>query len=253
MIETRKRIQFKDLSGSTPDKLAIASFGRGGSGKTRFICTMPGKVGVIPLDRKTRRTLERTAAELNLKKGKIQIPDHDFVRLENPMKLAMLNNDDAMTFYRNHVNRIKDAIYSLAESTVDSISIDSGTQLAEDVLFANYGRDQKIYPRDRGTYNSEMKQLFASIQHKHLLITHEARAIWKNEKPTERDEHAGWSKLEYNTNVMVEHSYSEKKEEFSMQVRMSQDRPDMIGETLLDDNITFEMLAIMLYPDGDWS
>jgi hypothetical protein len=258
-MKEHSRVEFVALTGTTPDRLAIAGFGRAGTGKSRFSLTMPGKVGVIPLDRKTRRTLERAADEMGVSKGKIVMPKQDFVRLESPMKLAMMSNDAAMAFYREHVNKVKDAIWTLAEKAdVDSIVIDTGTQLSEDVLFANYGRDQKIMPRDRGTYNSEMKQLLASLQHKHIFITHEAKSIWKNEKPTDKDEWTGWSKLEYNTNVILEFTGPPKtdkeKYRFGCTVRLCQDRPDLIGETILtDEDISFEMLATTIYPDGEWA
>lgn len=254
MKELHQRVQFVELNGSTPDKLAIGSFGYASSGKTRLLCTMPGKIGVVPLDRKTRRTIERVSKELGLKKGKIVMPKDDYVRLANPMKLAMMDNDSAMQFYREHANRVKDAIFSLAEQKdIDSIGIDSGTQLNEDILFANYGRDQKIYPRDRGLFNSEMKQMLAAIQHKHVLITHEARSVWRNDKPTDKNEWVGWSKLDYNTNLIVEQTGPPDSKEFELTIRLSQDRPDLIGETILrGEDISFEMLAATVYPDGDW-
>jgi len=259
MKELHQRTQFIDLTGTTPDKLAIGTFGPAGSGKTRLTVTMPGKTGVIPLDRKQRRTIENAAAEMKLPKGKIIFPKDDFVRLAKPMELVMMDQESAMKFYREHVNRIKDAIFTLAErKDVTSISIDPGTQLCEDVLFANYGRDQKIYPRDRGAYNSEMKQILASIQHKHVVIPFESRAIWKNDKPTDKTEWVGWSKLDYNVNVICEqlgppHTAKNPDHDFSLTIRLCQDRPDLIGETiLLDENITFEMLATTIYPDGEW-
>jgi hypothetical protein len=175
------------------------------------------------------------------------------------MKLMLMSNDAAMAFYRDHVNRIKDAIFSLAEDrTVDSIAVDTGTQLSEDVLFANYGRDQKIYPRDRGTYNSEMKQLLASIQHKQVYITHESRSIWKNDKPTDKNELVGWSKLSYNTNLILEFSgppdTAKEEYDFGLTVKLCQDAPEWIGETFLtDDAISFAGVAGMIYPNGDWS
>jgi hypothetical protein len=124
------------------------------------------------------------------------------------------------------------------------------------MLFANYGRDQKIMPRDRGTYNSEMKQLLASIQHKHVFLAHEAKEIWKNDKPTDRWQPSGWSKLEYNTNVMLEFTGppDTKKEEhtFSVTVRLCQDRHELIGEVITDEDIGFAYIATLIYPDGEW-
>jgi len=257
--ELHQRTQFVPLTGNTPDKLAVATFGSAGAGKTRLTVTMPGKIGVIPLDRKQRRTIERAAAELGLPKGKIVFPKQDFVRLSKPMELVMMDAEGQMKFYREHVNKIKDAVFTLAEaSDIDSISIDPCTQLCEDVLFANYGRDQKIYPRDRGAFNSELKQIFASIQHKQVMLPFESRPIWKNDKPTAKNEWVGWSKLDYNVNVIVEQTgppYTEKEEyDFGVTMRLCQDRPDLIGDTvLMDDNITWEMLALHIYPDGEWS
>lgn len=249
------RTVFEDLRGNSLDKLAIASFGPSGSGKTRMIATMPGKIGVIPLDRKSKRTIERVAAERNLPKGKIIFPKDDLVRLGKPMTLMLMDNDGAMKFYRDHVNKVKDAIFTLAEDpTIDSIAIDSGTQLSEDVLFANYGRDQKIMPRDRGTYNSELKQIFVAMQGKQVLVTHEARAIWVNDKPTNKQEPTGWSKLEYNVNMIIEHTGPPDTAEFQLIVRLCQDKPEFIGETILrGEEIDFPSLANIVYPDGDWA
>lgn len=258
MKELHQRTQFVELTGNTPDKLATGVFGKAGSGKSRLLCTMPGKTGVIPLDRKTRRTLERVAVEMALPKGKIVMPKEDFIRVINPMKLIMMEPDAQMKFYRDHFNKVKDAIWTLAEDAkVESIGIDTGSQMAEDCLFANYGRDSKIYPRDRGAFNSELKQLFASISHKQVLVTHESRAIWKNDKPTDNSEWVGWSKLDYNTNVIVELTgppdTKKLDHQFGLTIRLSQDRPDLIGETILTDElISWEMLATYLYPEGNW-
>ena len=248
-MKEHTRTQFIDLGNATLDKLAVGSFGKAGSGKTRLILTMPGKIGAICLDRKSRRTIERGAEQLGLPKGKIVLPKEDFVRLARPMELAMMTNDNAMVFYREHVNRIKDAVFTLAErSDIDSIAIDSGTQMTEDVLFANYGRDQKIMPRDRGLFNSEMKQLFAGIQNKHVLVTHEARAIWLNDKPTKTDEWTGWSKLPYNVSMIVEHFGPPHKKGFELVVRLCQDQPDLIGQTIQEgEDIDYEALAMQVW------
>ena len=254
-MREHQRAKFVELTGTSPDQLAIALFGAAGSGKSRLAATMPGKVGIIPLDRKTRRTIERVAKGLGLPKGKIVFPADDLVRLGKPMQLMLMDNDAAIRFYREHVNRIKDAVFTLAEDPkIDSIVIDSGTQLAEDVLFANYGRDQKIMPRDRGAFNSEMKQILVSVQHKQFLMTHEARAIWRNDKPTDKNEARGWSNLEYNVNLLLEMIGPPDESEFGVKVRLCQDSPQWIGEKLplSGEDINFTNIATLIYPDGSW-
>src|SRR5438874_9049324 len=46
----------------------------------------------------------------------------DFIRHEQPMKLAMMEPDAAREYYRKHVNQIKDAIYTLAERSEEHTS-----------------------------------------------------------------------------------------------------------------------------------
>lgn len=244
-----QRPKFVELTDVSPDKLSIANYGEAGTGKTELIATMPDPIGVIPLDRKTRRTLARAKEKYG---KRIFFPEQDFVRHAKPMELAMMKPEEAITYYTRHLNAIKDAIFTFAErKDIQSIAIDSGTQLWEDILFAHFGRAQRIMPRDRGAVNQDMKDILNSLQDKHLMITHQATEVWKNDKPTGKFEWAGFSKLDYYVNVIVEHTY--KAGEFGLTVRLCQDRPDLIGEKILtDEAINFEMLATTIYPDGDW-
>src|SRR5712691_2030994 len=67
--------------------LVIGLFGPQGSGKTRFCSTAPDPIGVVPLDRKSRYTFAKTMEEY----GKIvMMPKEDFIRHENPIKLAAM-------------------------------------------------------------------------------------------------------------------------------------------------------------------
>lgn len=252
MQEIHKRIKFVELQSLTADKLSIGSFGAAGSGKTELIATMPGPIGVVALDRKTRRTLAKANEKYN---KKIYFPEDDFVRHGKPMELALMKPEAAMEYYTNHCAKIQDAIYTFAErKDIRSIAIDSGTQLVEDFLFKHFGRSQRIMPRDRGPLNQDMRDVLNSLQDKHVIITHQASEIWRNDKPTGKFDWSGWNKLDYYCNVIVEHKYDEKSGQFSLTIRLCQDRPDLIGETILfDEDITFEMLATTIYPDANWS
>lgn len=255
-VPTHQPVEFECLNGHlTPEKLAICNYGEHGTGKTRLIATAPD-VGVIPLDRKTRGTIERVRAELN-PTGRIWFPKIDFIRQANPMALAVMSPEDSIKYYRKHVDRIKDACWTLADPKhpCRTIGIDSGSQLWEDILFANYGRNQKIMPRDRGSANQEMKDLLNSLQGKHLIITHRAREVWKNEKPTGTFDVAGFADIGYYVNVLVEHERGERDGKFSLSARMCQANASLHGDAgrkmLEGDDITFLSLAMKVYGDGD--
>jgi len=257
------------------DKLALGIFGEQGSGKTRFGITAPDPIGIIPLDRKSRATVKRISEELG---KKVVMPVHDFVRTENPMKMAMLKPTCgqsvdikltdaapryccAIHYYRWHVNRIKSAAYTLYNNPgIRSIMIDTGTQLWEDILFAHFGRSERVMPRDRGPANQEMIEFLNCLSGKHLIITHKAREIWRNDKPTGRFDWAGFPHLGYHTNVIAEMVCDETKAEgtegrFYLNMHLCQDNPDIQGpggkKLLMDEQINFQTLAYSIYPDQD--
>lgn len=260
---------------SATESIALGLFGEQGTGKTRLLTTMPDPIGIIPLDRKCRATVSRIAEEL----GKVVVfPKADFIRVENPMRLSMLkptcggNVEVKLTdkepryccaihYYRWHVNRIKAAAYRLYDHPdIRSIGIDTGTQLWEDILFAHYGRSERIMPRDRGPANQEMIEFLNCLSGKHLAITHKAREVWKNDKPTGRYEWAGFPHLGYHVNVIAECTCDETKgpddeNRFALNVVMCQDNPDIQGpggkRLLVDDQINFQMLAYSIYPEVD--
>lgn len=240
------------------DALAIAVFGEQGSGKTRFCTTAPDPIGFIPLDRKARKTVHKVAKEM----GKVVLmPEDDFIRVAKPMELAVMGTEDAKKYYRKHVNAIKEAAFTLyAHPLIRTICIDTGTQLWEDILFANFGRAERIMPRDRGSANQEMIDFLNALSGKNLIITHKAREIWKNDKPSGKFECAGFSHIGYHVNVLCECVCDDKKEageegRFNLSVHLCQDNPDIQGpggkNLLSDDQITFQYLAMQMFPEDD--
>lgn len=276
------RTQFEPIGDSRPDKLAVGSYGLPGAGKTAFLCTMPGKVAIIPIDSKTRAIVEKRAEELKLPAGKIVMPKKDFIRHANPMLIAMLkprcdalpgeskNLDEklgypkccAIHYYRWHIDNIRYACFSAAEDgSIDSIGIDGGHQLSEDAMFACFGRSLRIMPRDRGEYNQLMRDLLYACRMKHFCITHHAQEIWagadeNSRKPTGRYDWKGWGELGYVCNVIVEHTHDDKRNEFHLSIRQCNDNPALLGadgENLLNsteawDDITFQDLAMKVFP-----
>lgn len=251
MKATPHAVQFELLDGDSPDRLAIGSFGDAGTGKTTFGITMPDPIGVVALDRKTRPRL----AVLNRRwKKKLLFPKDDFVRLRRPLEIAYMKPDEAMKYYGEHVKRLQDAIYTLAErADVRSVLIDSGTQLYEDLMMKHFGRTFRVMPRDRGPLNADLRDIFNSLQSKNVLVTHQSKEVWRNDKPTGRFEWSGWTQLDYHCNVILEHQYhpaeGDHAARFGVTVRLCQEQPHLIGEEILADNhIRFDMLESFVYP-----
>jgi hypothetical protein len=268
-IPTHKPAELVEIGDPTPQKLHIASFGEGGVGKTRFGVTAPG-LGVIPLNGKCRATVERARQELCPDK-KIYFPKADLLRHANPMALAMMEpycenklvrvgvdapKCCARHYYRWHVNRVKDAIWTMAEHPdIKTIMIDDGTQLYEDILYAHYGRANRI-SEDKTVYgppNQEMIDLINSLQDVHLIIVHQAKDEYKGKTATGRDTVKGFREVGFYVNVLVEFSRDVVKKDFYLSVRLCQDNAGLHGDAglklLRNDDITFAELAMKIFGD----
>ena len=282
-----KPAEFFELSQVVYSPLSIAVFGEAGRGKTRFLATGPGNVGVVSFNNKTRRTLEMVKKELGLKK-KIFFPREDFVRAGNPMTIAMLpercgtKNDITLAdapprccqihYYRWHVNRAKDAIWSLVErKDIDTIAIDGGEQFYEDLLYAYYGKSFQISTKRTayGPINEEFKTVIKSCNTKHLIIAFESKDEYK---PTgKKDENGesirvqtghqipkGFGDIGYYVGALIELSRTEDGT-FSASFRMCQEKASLFGasgvDVLQNDMITFPWAASLMRDDttpDDW-
>lgn len=252
---------------STVDlSLVIGVFGIQGSGKTRFCATAPDPIGVVPLDRKTRYSVAKTMEEL----GKtVVMPNADFIRHENPLALATMDMPKAMAYYKEHVKRVMDAAFKLnSHKDIRTVVIDTGTQLWEDIMFKNYGRNQRIMPRDRGAANQDMIDFLNAMSGKHLILTHKASEVWAgdgdNSKPTGKYKASGFGHLGYHSTCVIElkkntlydtekGSGGGKSWKYSMDVTDCQGQPELEGpqgkDVLTDESISFANLAMMIYPD----
>jgi hypothetical protein len=255
----------------SPEYLSLGIFGDRGVGKTRLLCTAPGAVGIVPLNGKCRPTIERAAAELCPDK-KIYFPAQDLIRHARPMELAMLNPDCenrklvigipapmccARHYYRWHVNRVKDALWTLAEKPdIRTLCIDDGTQLYEDILYAHYGRANRISDKKTayGPVNTEMIEIINSVKNqKHLIIVNQAKEEYRGEVGTGRDTVSGFKSLGFHMSVMAEMERDPKSGTFYLSVRSCQEKASLYGDggskLLKNDDITFLDLAMKIFGD----
>lgn len=262
-ITENKRIEFEPLVIGQPDKLFIGVFGRAGTGKTRLMATAPG-LGIIPLQRKTRPTVEQVIRDLYPNR-KVYWPKNadEFYRYRNPMEMSMMNVEESKAFFRALVDRIKIGCWSLLDMPeVKTIGIDSGYTLYQLIVAAYYGRVMR-FSELRVAWeppNTEMRSLLESLQTKHVVFTTESKEAWsgsgKSSVSLGWDEPAGYKQLGYEANALVETRFN-ADEGFWVDVKMSQDAPALMGESgkklLTGEMVEFKYLAKQLRPDSDLS
>ncbi len=255
------KVEFEPLVPGPPDKLFIGVFGRAGTGKTRLMATAPG-LAVIPLQRKTRPTVEQVMKELYPNR-KIFWPknSNEFYKYQNPMAMSMMNLEESKAFYRDLVDKVKSGCWSLLEhKEVKTIGIDSGYTLYQMIVAAHYGRSSR-FSAEKVAWeppNTEMRTFLESLQTKHVVLTTESKEAYQGKNGLGYDDPAGYKQIGYESNALVETHFS-VEHGFWIDIRMCQDRAELQGELgqklLIANMIEFKYLANALRPDTepeDW-
>lgn len=240
--------------------ISIAPFGGPGSGKTRLFCTAPGRVGILSLDKKTRVTVQKWRLEHPKDMDKFVMPKKDFIR-ETNLDIDTMPEANQIHYYRKIVDEMKAAVKTMARmDDVRTICIDTGTVLFRSMYFAHFARSSRIIPRDRGAVYQEFEDFINSFQHKNLIIAHQPKDIWENDKDTGQKGPDGYKKLGHLVDTVIEMRVSRVKKlgsgKYIVRVSQSQSAPELEGQTILTDNeISFPALAMQIRPDsnpGDW-
>jgi hypothetical protein len=274
-MSLNKIIGFEEISAPTRPIMTLGTHGAPRTGKTHFAGTAPDPIGWLPTDRNSRWTAAKIAKQLG---KKILIPDKDLIRVTgtDALRLSQLPPEEAIKFYRKRMNDLKTMYFRLLENKqVRTVVIDTFGQVWEDVMFANYGRNMRILPRDRGAANQEMRDFIGACD-KNLILLHQSKQVWKDDKATDDYEIAGWPHIKFGTNACVEHGKVTKKsaiknilaleagEEvptvlFKLNIYDSQANPmlaaDAEDSTLYGDACTFQQVAMKIFPSSeleDW-
>jgi len=277
---THKTIELVEI-GTQPNQeklFTVVAFGLYGTGKTRFAVTFPGPLGVIALNSKCRATMENVR-DAEFPGKKIYFPKQDLIRHAKPMQLAMMKprcTEDQRAFnqvivgidepacctqhyYRWHMNRVKDAVFTMTEDPrVKTIIIDDCTIMYDDILFANFGRNNQISDK-RTSYavpNREMVEIItAASARKHTVLLAKGKYAYVNDKRTNQVVIEGYEKVGFDSTVILHMRRDEKTNDFYADVQLCQERASLNGdagkELLTNDEINFATLAAKIFGNDD--
>ncbi len=169
----------------TPDdKPAINVYGSEGSGKTRFAATAPDPIGLLALDKKSKRTFQKIAKSLG---KQVVVNKEDYISGQDAIKLAMLDTDipvqrkEIKEFYGKLYKKVMDTGLALAAHPgIETIVIDTATQLWEWIMFSHFGRRNQVESFMRGAPNQDMVDLINALKCKNLILVNRASEEWKD-------------------------------------------------------------------------
>lgn len=262
---------------SPDDKASLSIHGVEGVGKTRLAMTAPDPIGLLPLDKKSKRTAEAIGAELG---KRIIAPTKPFITDLDAMKIAMLpeesedskireaNERTTKQIYRDAYSKAGEAAMKLASHPdIQTIVVDTNTQLWDWIVFKNFGRKNQIAPTSRSVPNQDMIDFINALRGKHLILIHRSKEIWKNtgktdkrgepiKEPSGKFEVEGFNKIGGFVTATIE--LTNKKtpttnldSKFKVKVVTCQTKPLLEGQELDEyeikgDTITWDNLAAVM-------
>ncbi len=274
----------ESYTGITP--YIIVSFGKEGSGKTRFPLTGPETIGFVPLERKSYSTIQKDA---NILGKKVIFPKNPEEFIVNSRKAQLLGipdpkaktekekeealiaaNDRVREYYREHANRIYDVVDAMGSNKdIRLVVIDTFTQHCNIVDSALYGFQTKYIKiktktyQDRREYNQEIIDFLNSIPKygKHFILTHREKDEYNDAGVVTRKIPEGFKFIGNYSNIMLHHESNPKWNpsgdtdnnwHFALSVRTCQFNPELESTDWrrywTDDGITLANLLTTVDP-----
>ncbi len=213
----------------TPDdRPAVSIFGSEGSGKTRFAATSPDPIGLLALDKKSKRTFQKVATAMG---KQVLVNKEDYISGKDAIKLAMLDTNveaqrtQIKEFYGKLFEKVMNTGLALASHPdIQTIVIDTATQLWDWIMFSHFGRRNQVESYQRGAPNQDMIDLINALKSKNLVLIHRASEEWKDtgevdshgkkkQAPSGRYKAEGFTKMGYFATVICELTSAAKASE----------------------------------------
>lgn len=258
-------------------RLTICTHAKQREGKTQLGLTAPKPLVVISMDPNTKVLVDKYRRE----NPEAVIHVKDFTR--RPLDLI-----DDINECKRHWNQIKDFIFGCYQNpNYRSMLLDTGTQMWEDVRFAHVGRElpdkssedpkatklsiERIQPRELGPAKQAVRDVMNGCpDHMNLIITHRVKEEWKDNKPTSKFIRDGMPGIEYLAQVECAQWKDPDSGDFYLRLINATGNGAIHGragsynsagkyitgaDELKNDSITFQEVAMTVYPDSeleDW-
>lgn len=238
---------FKRVNSVPKPRLIVSVEGLDKVGKTAFALSAPGPIAYLETDMGTEGVIEKFQAD------KVILSPAAY---ESRFEGGAAKNDAEKEF-----NRFEKE-FRLALANTRSVVIDTASDIWEMLRMARFGKLTQVKPHHYAPVNAEYKDLITSAydSEANLILLHKLKATWaegsdgKSSK-TGQFERQGFADTGYLVQVNVRCWREEEREPgdlgFRMQVLNCRSNPEIAGEVLANEMITFQTLGMLAKPDVD--
>jgi len=228
---------------TTPKRRLILSLeALEGAGKTRFTLSAPGPIAFINFDYGLEGVVEAFQDRKPIYVATVKL---DFTG----------GKESIITAAEKELAKVE-TNYQTALKQARTIVIDTGTELWQLLRLAAFGRLDKVMPHQYAEVNQAMTRLIklAYDSEANLLVTHRLKEQWVNDKRTGQFEFDGMKDIPY---LVQAHARMWVAEDgYHLKVGKCRQNATLVGLELMNEMITFPMLAGMVFPDSepkDWA
>lgn len=232
-----------------PYRLVVAVDGLEKEGKSNFALTAPGPIAYQNFDIGAEGVIEK------FQKDKV------IHRADYGIKLAKGDDDKAtmkkaLPAWDAFVADYKLVIEKMKQGKVRTSVIDTASEGWEVLRLARFGKLTQIMPHHYTALNTEYRNLIREIFDTtgNMILLHKLKAEWKNNEmgkgtKTGNFERAGFAETGFLVQVNVRCWRDYKTGDFHLTVNNCRQNPEIAGLDLVNDMITFPILASFVYPD----
>jgi hypothetical protein len=213
------------------------------SGKTNFLLTAPGPLVVFDLNNSLEGVIHKFA-------GYKDIYVSDYTKTGGAVTPVVWKS----TWEKLQ----KEYLAALKEPSVRSVGVDTATEMWELKRMGEFGKLLQVMPHMYPPVNAQFRDLVyaAYTSGKNLILTHKMKEEYVASKAnpaisnrTGKFIRSGFSDMAYM--VQINLSLWRSEDGFVAKVLDCRQNPDIVGMELYNEDINFQMLGSLVFPDTD--
>lgn len=189
------------------NRLIVAIDGESGSGKNRLAFSAPDPIAFMSFDPNYEKAYrEAKASGVRIHRVGYSVP---IIKPDgrDGEKIAKALGEVWDEFSNDFMGAVRD-------SSIETIVIDTATELFELVTYAIYGKNVQVMPKERGHAYAAYRQVIREVENtsKNLVLLHKLKDEWRNDKSTGNRIRAGYKDTAFccNTELLLEKNPTEQ-------------------------------------------
>jgi len=250
---------FEKMTVTPISGLFVTIMGLPDMGKTTFGLTAPGPIALFDGDKGLKGVVEKFLSQgKEIYRYPIELPELPEAQTvwapgENKTKNLISISGESLRAAQEAWSNLTAAVTNCLESNeIRTIFFDTGTVLWDLFRLSKFGKTLQVPASAYAAVNPDFTNFLNRLKkateetRKNVILAHKMRSVYIDDKKTSRYEMAGFSGLEYISDVMGEMKCDKETHEYGIYITKCKPNGALRWDTLSGDLCTFPMLASLV-------